>query len=101
MKIFSITNLRMDSVKLTVNGIKYELKATKIIDGKKFRYYKSKPSKAEAETSAGKIRKRGLADKTSIIKHSSGAYMIYRFKDWKKAIKETAKLSEKRNGSNG
>lgn len=101
MKITSITNLRMDIVKLNVNGIKYEVKASRMIDGKKYRYYRSKPTKKEAETSANKIKERGLADKTSIIKHSSGAYMIYRFKDWKKAVKETSKLTERRNRSNG
>lgn len=67
------------NILLNVNGKNYEIHSEKRIKGKMYHYLLSKQSRTEAFTFGKLLKERKLAENVRIIRHSSGAYRIYRY----------------------
>lgn len=101
MEIKSVANLDADKVYLSIDGIRYEEKGTRLIKGKKFKFYRVKPTKKEAEESVAKAKEIGFVDAARIIKHTSGAYLIFRYKDWSHVVPRVKSSKKTKRKSNG
>ncbi|MCR6637472.1 MAG: hypothetical protein NVV82_00320 [Sporocytophaga sp.] len=57
--------------------------------------------KKEAEESVAKAKEIGFADAAKIIKHNSGAYLIFRYKDWSHVVPKIKNVNKPKRKTNG